>query len=126
MKFQKFKDWINQQNSIHKFADLISNGTTVYFSDEFAACYDLRIKGFEKSNNTIVVQLNLESEHEINERFLEISIETWTQLSWEIWYLDNNLQWMIIANEKGRKKYEQNDLIKSNRINFEFKLSQIE
>lgn len=108
MKFQKFKDWIIQQNLIHKFADSKSNGTTVYFPDKFAACNDLRIKGFEKSNNTIVVQLNLESEHEINERFLEISIETWTTLNYEIWYLDNKLQWLIIADKKGRKKHEKN------------------
>ena len=125
MKFQKFKTWIREQNSLHKFADIISDGTTVYFSDDFAACYDMKIKGFAKSEHTIVVQLNIESENDVNERFLEISIETWTQVGWEIWYLDPNLQWMIIANPQGRKKYGQDDLIKSERINFEFKLNQI-
>jgi len=125
MQFEEFKNWIKEQNTLHKFADGIFDGTTVYFSDDFAACYDLRIKGFGKSNNTIVVQLDLKSEHEINERFLEIAVETWSKLSWEVWYLDNNLQWLIIANEDGRKKHEKSDLIKSKRINFEFKLEQI-
>lgn len=33
--FQKFKAWIKEQNSLHKFADTISDGTTVYFSRYF-------------------------------------------------------------------------------------------
>ena len=72
------------------------------------------------------VQEDISLEHDIDERFLEISIETWTELNWEVWYLDRNLKWMIIANKNGRKKYNNNDLIKSERINFEFKLNQIE
>lgn len=125
MNFQTFKNWITVQNSLHKFAESISDGSTVYFSDSFAACYDLRIRGFEKPDHTIVVQLNVESEQEINESFLEISIETWTDSNYEIWYLDNKLQWLIIADKNGRNKYEKDDLIKSKRINFEFKLNQI-
>ena len=121
-----FIDWIQKQNSLNKFASVINNGTTVYFSDDFAACYDLRIIGFDEFDNTIVVQEDISLEHNIDERFLEISIETWTELNWEVWYLDRNLKWMIIANINGRKKYNNNDLIKSERINFEFKLNQIE
>ena len=121
-----FIDWIQKQNSLNKFASAINNGTTVYFSDDFAACYDLRIIGFDESYNTIVVQEDISSEHGIDERFFEISIETWTELNWEVWYLDRKLKWMIIANKNGRKKYNNNDLIKSERINFEFKLNQIE
>ena len=125
LNLQVFIDWIKKQNTANKFAKSIENGTTVYFSDDFAACYDLRIVGFEESNNTIVVQEDIQSAEEINERFLEISIETWTKLNWEVWYLDSNLKWMIIANKDGRKKYNNNDLIKSERINFEFKLKEI-
>jgi hypothetical protein len=127
--FQIFKEWIQEQNSLNKFASDIRDGTTVYFSDDFAACYDLMIKGFGKSENTIVVQLNLETESElkggINENFLKIVVDTWIQLNWEVWYLDTNLKWMTIANKNGQKKYDNNDLIKSDRIDFEFKLKEI-
>ncbi len=126
MNLLTFIDWIKKQNSLYSFAKVISEGTTVYFSDDFAACYDLRIIGFNESDNTIVVQEDISSEHGIDERFFEISIETWTKLNWEVWYLDRYLKWMIIANKNGRKKYNNNDLIKSERINFEFKLNQIE
>lgn len=126
MNLLTFIDWIKKQNSLYSFAKVISEGSTVYFSDDFAACYDLRIIGFNESDNTIVVQEDISLEHNIDERFLEISIETWTKLNWEVWYLDRNLKWMIIANKNGRKKYNNNDLIKSERINFEFKLNQIE
>lgn len=125
LNLQVFIDWIKKQNTANKFAKSIDNGTTVYFSDDFAACYDLRITGFGESNNTIVVQEDIQSADDANERFLEISIETWTKLNWEVWYLDSNLKWMIIANKDGPKKYNNNDLIKSERINFEFKLKEI-
>jgi len=125
LNLQVFIDWIKKQNTANKFAKSIDNGTTVYFSDDFAACYDLRIVGFEESNNTIVVQEDIQPADDIDDRFLEISIETWTKLNWEVWYLDSNLKWMIIANKYGRKKYNNNDLIKSGRINFEFKLKEI-
>lgn len=126
MNLLTFIDWIKKQNSLYSFAKVITDGTTVFFSDDFAACYDLRIIGFNESDNTIVVQEDISLEHNIDERFLEISIETWTKLNWEVWYLDRYLKWMIIANKNGRKKYNNNDLIKSERINFEFKLNQIE
>lgn len=125
--FGRFKDWLREQNSLNEFVQKISDGTTVYFSDDYAAAYDLQIVGFGKPNNTIVVQLNLETEDsdDVNERFLEISIKTWSQFGWEVWYLDNKLQWLIIVNESGRKYYNNSDVIKSGRINFEFKLEQI-
>ncbi len=125
--FERFKDWLIEQNAINEFAKEITDGITVYFSDDFAAAYDLRIIGFGKPNNTIVVQLNHETEQSdgLNEEFLEISVKTWKQLGWEIWYLDNKLQWLIVDNENDRKRYKNNDLIKSDRINFQFKLQQI-
>lgn len=123
---ERFKDWIREKNVQEKFAKDITEGTTVYFSDEFAACYDLRIKGFERPD-TIVVQMNLHlgQSEEINEDFLELSVRTWSKLGWEVWYLDNQLKWIIVANEKGRTKYSHKEVVQSDRINFEFMLSQI-
>lgn len=138
-----FIAWIKAQNEVNNFAELINDGTTVYFSDDFAACYDLRIIGFEGSKNTIVVQVNMPEiryvfennvlkvgedqppREQINESLFKLSVETWTKLDWEVWYLDSHLKWMIIANEKGSKKYTDDDLIQSDRINFQFKLNQI-
>ena len=96
------KDLIREKNVQEKFTKDITEGTTVYFSDEFAACYDLRIKGFERPD-TIVVQMNLHlgQSEEINEDFLELSVRTWSKLGWEVWYLDNQLKWIVVANEKG-------------------------
>lgn len=142
---QVFIAWIKRQNELHHFARQINNGTTVYFSDDFAACYDLRIIGFDESNNTIIVQEDVKrsvspfaalddsaggeavvnNEEEINEDFLEIAIDTWSKLNCEVWYVDSNLKWMIIANEKGRKRYTATDVIKSERLNFEFVLREI-
>lgn len=125
--FERFKNWLHEQNVLKKFAQNISDGTTVYFSDDFAAAYDLRIVGFGEPSNTIVVQLNLETQEYkgLNERFLETSVKTWKELGWEVWYLDCNLQWLIIDNGYSRIFYSKKDLIKSEKINFEFKLGQI-
>ena len=113
--FERFKDWLNEQNYINGFALKIKDGTTVYFSDDFADDYDLKIIGEEKSNNTIIVQID----------FLEIAVKTWRKMECEVWYLDNKLRWLIVDNEKGRKYYKSNDLIKSERMNFQFKLEQV-
>lgn len=125
--FERFKNWLHEQNSLSEFAQNIRDGTTVYFSNDFAAAYDLRIVGFGERNNTIVVQLNLETQESkgLNERFLEISVKTWRELGWKIWYLDCELQWLIIDNGYDRIFYKKKDLIKSDKINFEFKLEQI-
>ena len=66
MSWQEFKSWLNAQNERYKFAREIREGTTVSFSDEFAAHYDLSIQGFgDWGKKRIVVQFNLEiSEHD--------------------------------------------------------------
>lgn len=81
-QFERFKNWLLEQNALNEFALSIKDGTTVYFSDDFAAAYDLRIVGFGEQNNTIVVQLNNETQNGegLNEDFLEVSAKTWRQL----------------------------------------------
>jgi len=126
--FDKFKNWLHQQNALSRFARNIRDGTTVYFSDDFAAAYDLQIIGLGKEDHTIVVQLNVYNEGEadtLNEDFLDKSVKTWTALGWEVWYLDNALQWLIIDNGTYRIFYNKKDLIKSNSIHFQFTLDQI-
>ncbi|MGV6861387.1 MAG: hypothetical protein ACWA41_06420 [Putridiphycobacter sp.] len=126
-EFEKFKNWLHEQNAIDEFAQMITDGTTVYFSDDFAAAYDLRIIGKAKSNPTIIVQLNLETQQNngVNEDFLKIAVNTWRKMGCEVWYLDKQLNWLIVDNEKERKHYNSNDMIKSEMINFQFKLEQV-
>lgn len=125
--FLRFKDWLREQNATNEFAKRISDGTTVYFSDDFAAAYDLSITGLGESNNRIMVQLNLDREQngELNEDFLEIAVETWRKMKCEVWYLDTRLKWIIVDNENGRKHYKSNELIQSSRIDFQFKLEDV-
>jgi hypothetical protein len=120
---QKFIDWIKKQNTMNKFATRIKNGTTVYFRDDLAASYDLMIQGLLNDKKCIVIEFEKSF---VGKDFIEIAIDIWTkEAGWELWYIGGNLQWMIKANENGRIKYGNNDLIKSNVIDFEFKLNQI-
>ncbi len=119
-----FKNWLETQNNQHKFAREIKDGTTVYFSDELAACYDIRIVGLLNDKSSIVIEF--ENNFTKGEDFIESASNIWVnEAGWEMWFVDNDFQWMIIANENGRKKYNHNELIQSKRINFEFKLEQI-
>lgn len=121
---QKFIDWIKQQNALNTFAERISNGTTVYFNDELAACYDLMIQGFRDDEKYIVIEFEKSF---VREDFIEIAINIWTkEAGWELWYIDEDLQWMVKANENGRIRYGRDDLIQSTVIDFEFKLNQVE
>ncbi len=118
-----FKDWLKKQNAVYKFAGDIKDGTTVYFSDDLAACYDIRIAGLSDDKDSVVIEF--ESSF-TGEDFIDLAGNIWVnKAGWEMWYVDNDFQWMIIVNENGRKKYSNSDLIKSKRINFEFKLEQI-
>ena len=127
MRLQLFKDWIKKQNESKQFASSISNGTTVYFSDEFAAAYDLRIIGKGAGKKTIIVQDELKN----NPSFQQIAIDTWTSATsftayaQELWYLHTNLEWIVVANKNQQTKYTKEEWIKSECIDFEFKLNQV-
>lgn len=128
MNSKHFKNWIKHQNKSKQFASSISNGTTVYFSDEFAAAYDLRIIGKGDNKKIIIVQNELENSPD----FQQIAIDTWTSTSseyppyaQELWYLQSKLEWIVIANQHQQKKYTKEEWIQSECIDFEFKLSQV-
>jgi hypothetical protein len=127
--FDRFKRWLREQNEEHTFAKEISEGTTVYFSDDFAAAYDLRIRGLEDTNPFIIVQtdigMGLGEEGEINQHFLESVVKIWSTMRAEIWYIDPQIEWLVVINEQGRTRYGIDDLITSTRIDFQFKLSDI-
>lgn len=123
MNIEILKGWLREQDSRNQFAKFIKDGTTVYFSDELAACHDMMIVGFGESEHTIVLQEDVQLRY--GRSLMEISIKTWTSCDWEVWYVDSDLKWLIVANQKGRKKYDRDDLIQSDRIDFEFRLNQV-
>lgn len=120
---EKFTTWIKEQNTQQGFAAHIKDGTTVYFRDDLAACYDLMIHGHKDTPKCIIIELKKSF---TQADFLEVAINVWVkEANWELWYIDNNLQWLIKANENGRTQYNHDDLIQSDIIDFEFKLSQV-
>lgn len=127
--FDRFKRWIREQNEEHTFAKEIRDGTTVYFSDDFAAAYDLRIRGMEEENPFIIVQLDIGKGKRggggIDYRFLETAVKTWSTMRAEIWYLDPKVKWIIVINKEGRREYGLEEMIISSKIDFQFKLSDI-
>lgn len=129
MSLEKFKRWLLTKNEQEKFASAIKDGSTVYFSDEFAACYDLKIQGLEGTfKNAIIVQgalVDRFNKTSSNERFLQLAQETWTGLGFELWYIDRELQWLIVATADDSRTYRQEDTIESRVIDFEFSLAQV-
>lgn len=125
MSVRKLAVWLRKQNQENNFAKRISDGTTVYFSDDYAAAYDLRIGGGKESGKTIIIQEDVLLTSGRN--LLNFAIEAWVdKMNCELWYLDRDLAWMIIVTkENGQRKYKSSDLIQSKQINFEFRLNQI-
>ena len=81
------------------------------------------IRGVSEGKRPIIIEF--EKSFTGND-FIEVCINVWTQeADCELWYIGENLQWMVIANKNGRVKYGFDDLIRTTIHDFEFRLNQI-
>ena len=118
--FASFLLFLKKQNELRPFAKEIGNGTTVYFSDEFAAAYDAIIHRLHE-NGPIIIQESRDEE------FDAFAIKTWLGITKEVWIVHPELSWIKRAYASSSGVYQKDDLFQPSSLpGVSFRLSDIE